>query len=261
MRDAGFNTVRIYTPPPRWLLDIAQMFELRVMVGLAWEQHVAFLDDPARFQQILSDVRATVKVLAGHSAVLCYAVGNEIPAPVVRWHGKTRIERSIRKLCAAVKSADEAALITYVNYPTTEFLELPFLDFVSVNVYLESRERFASYLSRLQNLAGERPLVLAELGLDSRRNGESAQAHSLAWQILKDFRAAVLGSSCLPGPTNGSVAVNRSLTGTSELPRGNGELRMPCVRFRPSSRACLFNRICIGRRFRWWYAVTTARGQ
>ena len=193
MRDAGMNTVRIYTPPPRWLLDIAEVFELRVIVGLAWEQHVAFLDDPMRVQQILRNVRATVKALAGHSAVLCYAVGNEIPAPVVRWHGKRRIERFIQKLCTAVKSADEAALTTYVNYPTTEFLELPFLDFVSFNVYLELRERFASYLSRLQNLAGERPLVLAELGLDSRQNGESAQAHSIGWQIAAGFEGGCAG--------------------------------------------------------------------
>ena len=68
------------------------------------------------------------------------------------------------------------ALVTYVNFPTTEYLELPFLDFVAYNVYLEAREQLAAYLARLQNIAGERPLVLAEIGLDSRRNGQIAQA-------------------------------------------------------------------------------------
>src|SRR3954447_5616711 len=42
---AGANAVRTYTVPPRWLLDAAADHGLRVMVGLPWEQHVAFLDD------------------------------------------------------------------------------------------------------------------------------------------------------------------------------------------------------------------------
>ena len=33
------------------------------------------------------------------------------------------------------------ALVTYVNFPTTEYLQLPFLDLFCFNVYLESRER------------------------------------------------------------------------------------------------------------------------
>ena len=61
-----------------------------------------------------------------------------------------------------------------MNYPTAEYLQLPFVDFVCFNVYLESQERLAAYLARLHNLAGDRPLVLAEIGLDSRRNGEPA---------------------------------------------------------------------------------------
>src|SRR5206468_6327773 len=43
MAERGINTVRVYTPPPRWLLDVADYAGLRVMIGLPWEQHVAFL--------------------------------------------------------------------------------------------------------------------------------------------------------------------------------------------------------------------------
>ena len=34
---------------------------------------------------------------------------------------------------------------------------------------------FEAYLARLHNLAGNRPLLMAEIGLDSRRNGEMAR--------------------------------------------------------------------------------------
>src|SRR3954447_22882720 len=41
MAASGFNTVRTYTVPPRWLLDLAHRHGLRVMVGHPWEQHDA----------------------------------------------------------------------------------------------------------------------------------------------------------------------------------------------------------------------------
>src|SRR5262249_12877383 len=192
--DAGMNSVRVYTPPPLWVMDMAAACGLRVMIGLWWEQYTAFLDDQADAELILDDLRKTVSRLAGHPAVLCYAVANEIPPSIVRWYGKTRIERFIARLCAAVKSEDPTALVTYVNFPTTEYLELPFLDFVAFNVYLETKDRLGSYLARLQNLAAERPLVMSEIGLDSRRNGEPGQAESLDWQIATAFEAGCAGA-------------------------------------------------------------------
>jgi O-antigen biosynthesis protein len=192
--DAGLNAIRVYTAPPLWLLHAAAAYRLRVMIGLPWEQHVTFLDDRVRAERILRDMRKNVRRLAGHPAVLCYAVGNEIPASVVRWYGKSRVERFIGRLCAVVKLEDPGALVTYVNFPTTEYLDLPFLDFVAFNVYLETKDQFSSYLARLQNLAGERPLVMTELGLDSRRNGEVGQAESLDWQIATAFEGGCAGT-------------------------------------------------------------------
>jgi GT2 family glycosyltransferase len=93
-----------------------------------------------------------------------------------------------------VKSEDPEGLVTYVNYPTTEYLQLFFLDLVCFNVYLESKEKFRSYLTRLQNIAGERPLIMTEIGLDSLRNGEDAQAYSLDWQVRKSFASGCAGA-------------------------------------------------------------------
>jgi GT2 family glycosyltransferase len=164
------------------------------MVGVPWEQHVAFLDMPGRAADIEARVRTSVRECAGHPAVLAYAVGNEIPPDIVRWHGRRRIEGFLRRLYGAVKAEDPDALATYVSFPTTEYLELPFLDFVCFNVYLEAPQPFEGYLARLQNLAGERPLVMAEIGLDSRRNGAKSQAESIAWQVRRAFAAGCAGT-------------------------------------------------------------------
>jgi len=190
----GFNAVRTYTVPPRSLLDAAERHGLRVLVGISWQHDMAFLDDESRRRAIEGEVRAAVRSCARHPALLAFSVGNEIPASIVRWHGRGRIERFLARLCEIVRQEDPEALATYVNFPTTEYLELPFLDLVCFNVYLESRERFEAYLARLQNLAGERPLVMAEIGLDSRRNGERAQADTLASQTASAFSAGCAGT-------------------------------------------------------------------
>src|SRR5256884_5070347 len=94
-------------------------------------------------------IRGRVRECAGHPALLCYALGNEIPAPMARWLGRPKIERYLERLYRVVKEADPEGLVTYVNYPTTEYLRLPFLDLLCFNVYLESQERFDAYLARL----------------------------------------------------------------------------------------------------------------
>jgi GT2 family glycosyltransferase len=189
----GINAVRTYTVPPRWLLDAAQRHGLWVMVGLPWEQHITFLDDRARMDSIEARVRAGVRACAGHPALLCYTIGNEIPSPIVRWYGHRPVERFLHRLYRAAKAEDPHGLVTYVNYPSTEYLDLRFVDFFCFNVYLEAQERLEAYLARLQHIAGDRPLVMAEIGLDSRRNGQAQQAELLRWQISSVFGAGCAG--------------------------------------------------------------------
>jgi GT2 family glycosyltransferase len=193
MAPNGINTVRVYTVPPRWLLDAAARHGLRVMIGLPWEQHIAFLDNRKIVQSIEARISEGVRACAGHPAVLCFVIGNEIPASVVRWHGAKRIESFLHRLYQITKAEDPEALVTYVNFPSTEYLNLPFVDFVCFNVYLESQEKFDAYLARLQNLAGDRPLVMAEIGLDSQRNGLEKQAQALDWQVRTAFAAGCAG--------------------------------------------------------------------
>jgi GT2 family glycosyltransferase len=194
MAASGLNAIRVFTVPPRPLLDAAQRHGLRVMVGLSAERNVGFLIDKKGAPDTEALVRAQVRSCAGHPALLGYAIGNEIPASMVRWLGRDRVERYLEKLFWAAKAEDPDGLVTYANYPSTEYLQLPFLDLVCFNVYLESQERLEAYLARLQNLAGDRPLIMGEIGLDSRRHGEDTQARVLDWQIRTAFAAGCAGA-------------------------------------------------------------------
>jgi O-antigen biosynthesis protein len=194
MRHYGINTVRTYTAPSAAMLDEAERHGLRVMVGLPWSQHVAFLDDARAARGARHDVVSTVKALGDHPAVLMFALGNEIPAAVVRWHGQRRVERFVRTLHEDAKAAAPHALFTYVNFPPTEYLELPFLDVCSFNVYLHREPDLRRYLARLQHVAGNLPLLLAEAGADSIREGLDGQAALTAMQIRAAFAEGACGA-------------------------------------------------------------------
>ena len=87
-------------------------------------------------------------------------------------------------------------MVTYANFPPTEYLDLSFLDFVTFNVYLHDREVFRRYLLPLQNLVGDRPLVLGEFGMDSLRHGESAQPFAQG-HLTEAALAGLAGTACL----------------------------------------------------------------
>src|SRR5262245_20724751 len=190
----GINTVRVYTVPTTALLDAAATHGLRVMAGIPWAQHIAFLDNLSVQRQVRKDVASTVAALAAHPAMLMFAVGNEIPASVVRWHGQRRVERFLRDLYQEAKSAAPSSLLTYVNFPPTEFLDLDCFDVCSFNVYLHRERDLRAYLVRLQHIDGTRPLLLAEAGADSVREGMDGQARITAMHIQTAFEEGACGA-------------------------------------------------------------------
>jgi GT2 family glycosyltransferase len=185
MRAAGINSLRTYHPPPSWLLALAEDHGLSVLVDVPWRKHLCFLDSREARQEARQAVRLAAEHGRRHRSVLAYSVGNEIPPEVVRWHGARRVERFLAELADVAKQADPDGLVTYANYPPTEYLELKFLDFATFNVYLHDREAFRRYLFRLQNLVGQRPLLLGELGMDCHRHGELGQAKFLAGHLAE----------------------------------------------------------------------------
>ena len=82
--ELGDNCLRLFTPPPRWLLDIAARRGLWVLVGIPWAQHVCFLDSEEITDVVRRTVTEVVEACRDHPAVGAYLVGNEIPPDIVR---------------------------------------------------------------------------------------------------------------------------------------------------------------------------------
>ncbi|MGH7796467.1 MAG: glycosyltransferase [Candidatus Binatia bacterium] len=194
MAELSVNCLRTFTPPPKWLLERAASYGLRVIIGIPWAQHISFLDSKRTQADIRQTIAHSVTACKRQRGVFAYLVGNEIPPEIVRWYGAERIRAFLGTLVDSVKNVDPDALVSYANFPSTEYLETDFLDFLAFNVYLHREEDFRRYLSHLHNLAGDRPLVLTEIGIDSIRNGPAFQAETLAWQLRASFETGVAGT-------------------------------------------------------------------
>ena len=192
--ELGANTLRTFTPPPKWLLDRAAAHGLRVIAGIPWAQHIAFLDSSRTQADIRKTIAQSASASRAHPAIFAHLVGNEISPEIVRWYGAKRVRNFLRELVDVAKTNDPDALVSYANFPSTEYLETEFTDFLAFNVYLHREQDFRRYLSHLHNLAADRPLVLTEIGMDSIREGDQSQAEALSRQLRAGFEMGVAGA-------------------------------------------------------------------
>ncbi len=194
MRELGANLVRTYVPPPSWMFDLAAKHELRMMVGMPWPFHMAFLDSPEMMRDIRKTITEGVRTMRQFAEVIfAYSLGNEIRSDIVRWHGPHAVSKFLHELYDLGKQLDPEGLFTYSNYPSAEYLDLNFLDLVSFNVYLHREADFRRYLTHLLATTYDRPLILSETGMDTIREGEAHQAELLAWQSRAAFELGLSG--------------------------------------------------------------------
>ncbi|GAA5128797.1 hypothetical protein GCM10023212_35750 [Luteolibacter yonseiensis] len=181
MAGVGFNAIRLYELPTGSLLDAAARHGLKVFGGLKWRQSADFLGNPEIFGSAVVDLVRFLKESGGHPALAGIYVGNEIPSDLARWMRPLKVRESIERLIDSGREVAPHLLFAYANYPSTEYLEPENADFTAFNVYLENEDAFRNYLKRLHHIAGDRPLVISEFGLDSSRNGLDRQAETLRW--------------------------------------------------------------------------------
>src|SRR5260370_37164449 len=194
MRELGANLVRLYVPAVPWMVEEARKSGLRLMVGVPWPFHMAFLDSRDMKRDIRDTIRKTVSEMRQFGeTIAAYSIGNEIRSDIVRWPGPRAVSRFLAELYDLGKQIEPPAPFTYSNYPSTEYLDLSFLDFISFNVYLHREDDFRRYFTHLMGQAGELPLMLSETGMDTIREGEEHQAELLAWQGRAAFELGLGG--------------------------------------------------------------------
>ena len=165
------NVVRVYHTPPAWFLDLAVAHGVRVLVDVAWPKNLSFDRDPAVTAAAHAAVRAAAVACGNHPAVFAISVVNEFPPDLARYIGRRRVERLIDDLIRTARAAAPGCLVTFANFPTTEYLAPRGVDFHCFNVYLHDDRTLRDYLARLQHAVGGngKPLLVGEYGIDTAR--------------------------------------------------------------------------------------------
>src|SRR5436190_17078225 len=123
MHATGINSIRTYHLPPEWVMEYADEAGIHIFIDAPWRKHLCFLDSEEAQKEARHVVRTIAERGRRHECTLAYSIGNEIPPDVVRWHGAARVERFLSELRDVVKQADPEGLVTYANYPPTEYLD------------------------------------------------------------------------------------------------------------------------------------------
>lgn len=195
MLELGANCLRIYHTPPVWFMDLAQEMGLKIFLDVAWPKNLTFVGDAELTRQAREAVRSAARACGNHPAVLAISVVNEIPSDIVRYVGRRKIEQFLDDLVLVAKAEAPDCLITFANYPTTEYVNPGGVDFVCYNVYLHEENVFRNYLARLQNIAGDKPLMLGEYGVDTLREyTPDGQAKILAGHVHAVFEEGLVGT-------------------------------------------------------------------
>jgi hypothetical protein len=192
MAAVGINTVRTYTVPGLEILELAEEAGLKLLMGVWWDDP-RYLNptDRGSWQKMAAEARTAVKEAvesyAGHPAILGFVLGNEIPGPVVRWHGRRRIEGLLRSLQETGKDAAQEAHFSYANYPTTQYLDTSYFDFDCFNVFLEEESAYRRPSGRRSRLAGTGRDGVGACGdlyllMDRRLVGRGTQGRGLVFR-------------------------------------------------------------------------------
>ena len=193
IRSANFNSIRVFSLPDQALLDAAHHAGLFVFAGLDWRHYEDFISRPSLLSSAIIRLSEWLQAHANHPALIGLYIGNEIPSDLVRWMEPDKVRQVLENLISIGRNIAPNLLFAYANYPSTEYLELENADFTAFNIYLEEPDTFVSYLKRLQNIAGDRPLVISEFGLDSQRNSPETQAQTIAWGLRHAYEEETAG--------------------------------------------------------------------
>jgi len=186
------NTILV-ADAPDYVLDLAAKYNLRVLYSMFVQWWTIGADD----SKVPGEILPRVEALKHKRALLGWVLGNEIPPLVIQTRGGGVIEAGLQGLYQQVKAADPSHPITHSNWPVTRDLNLQFLDIVSFNVYplwppevvAQGYENYVRDV--LKSLAGSKPLLISEFGVNSLEAGEDGQSRLLkqSWVGLRNAGA------------------------------------------------------------------------
>ncbi len=207
MAEMGVNTVRVFTVPPVWLLDIAGENGLKVLVGIPWSQHITFLDSTAVQAEIRRTVLAGVRSCERHHGDLRLSHRQRDPArhgALARRRAGARFPQGARRRGqgSGAGGAGQLRQLPVDRVSDDRFHRFPLLQRLSARRGRVPPLRLAPAQPRRRPAAGPHRV---RRRFDARGRGRAAR-HPRRGRSAPPSPWVSPAPSSSPGPTNGSPA-------------------------------------------------------
>lgn len=171
IQEAGFNTIRTWSPLPPDAVALADRYGLMVLQGI-WVEHNGDYGSSVFRDAMLQTVSKEAERAKQERNVLGILVGNELQPEQVYHTGIPETEALLKRAWETVKARDTHRLVSYANWPSLSFLDASIWDMVCFNLYpyepssISHTFGVSSYVKHLRRtVARGKPLVVTETGL------------------------------------------------------------------------------------------------
>lgn len=182
IREAGFNTLRTWTPLSPEALQLANKYSLMVIQGIYLNNGNDYKSE--NYLKYCSDkIRKEIRYFKDEPNVLMVLVTNEPPIENVVKSGIATTEAFLKKVVQVAKEEAPHIPITFSNWTQLSNLDTSYADCAAFNVYMSKPVTIRSatgYLPFLRwlkkNHAQDKPMVVTEFGLAVNPTGEGGFA-------------------------------------------------------------------------------------
>ncbi len=182
IREAGFNTLRTWTPLSPEALQLANHYSLMVIQGIYLNSSTDYKSENY-LKYCIDKVKKEIAQFKQEPNVLMVLVTNEPPIKKVVRSGLKTTEDFLRKVVEAAKEEAPNIPISFSNWTQLSYLDTSYADCAAFNVYMSkpvtirSATGFFPFLRWLkQHHAPNKPMVVTEFGLAVNPTGEGGFA-------------------------------------------------------------------------------------
>lgn len=205
MKDAGINTIRLYAPPPEFILDLADKYGIKVIETIVFPGDWTDFNSPYQLQALKREAVRNITRDINRECVYAWSIWNDAPwtygsgkGDVIKAYGKEKVEKFLKELYECVKKHDPLRPVTAATLTLNDEakrLGADFLDILGYNIYLGitdwrngnySADTSKKMVDDLILLSREykKPVLIAETGYSTywKRN---EQQYAISDQIEK----------------------------------------------------------------------------
>ncbi len=189
IKEAGFNTIRIYAPMPDEFYDLADKYGLKIIEPILNTGSYLNVKNHNTLKECINSAISRVKKMKNHPSILMWSLWNDAPFHnnIVERYGKRNVNKFYKKIYEAVKQIDKNHPITGANMINAKNgwdMGFKYLDVIGCNTYLGldysghswkysefSKIAAKHTINRLKKFSKKykKPVIITEFGFPTHR--------------------------------------------------------------------------------------------